>query len=241
MTERSKDWGAVHRVRLGHVRRLLLHRYGPKLPNDDAGADDLRILLHVKAQCYVPKRREQALLSEIELSAPWMTNVTAAALAAEIAAKPMRLKADTLGRMLNLDWMTRERLRLWQIGAVDDDAEGRKRRRKQRHAERMWRKRRAEGRADRQAYLASALSNTKPWLAMGISRRTYERRRAKGTLSQVCAQTSPRTVASVCAKYLSSGTHTLATTPKAERAAAGKRTSDEGGDDRSVSKTDGGT
>jgi hypothetical protein len=57
------NWGAVHRVRLGHVNRLLLDRYGFELPNDDAGAEDLRILLHVKANAYRPERREKALLN----------------------------------------------------------------------------------------------------------------------------------------------------------------------------------
>jgi hypothetical protein len=45
----APDWGAVHRVRLGHARRLLLHRYGTELPDDGAGSEDLRILLHVTA------------------------------------------------------------------------------------------------------------------------------------------------------------------------------------------------
>jgi hypothetical protein len=173
-------WGAVHRIRLGQVGKLLLDRYGAELPDDDAGTEDLRILLHVKAHCYAPQRREQALCGEIGLRAPWLATREAAQIAAEIAARPMKLKANTLGRMLNLDWMTRERLRLWQIGAVDEDAEARKRRRRQRDAERKRHQRRAEGRQDRQQYLANALSNTKPWVALGISRRTYERRRAKG-------------------------------------------------------------
>jgi hypothetical protein len=179
-------WGAVHRVRLGHVSRLLLHRYGSELPDDDAGAEDLRVLLHVKAQCYAPQRREQALRHEIELRAPWMVKDKAAHMAAEIAAKPIRLKADTLGRMLNLDWMTRDRLRLWQIGAVDAPADYLKQRRRQRDAERKWRKRRAEGRLDREHYLAThshSERRTKPWQKMGISRRSYYYHKAKGTLA----------------------------------------------------------
>ena len=60
VSHQRAHWGAVHRVRLGHVRKLLHGRYGVELPDDDAGAEDLRILLHVKAQCYSPQRRETA-------------------------------------------------------------------------------------------------------------------------------------------------------------------------------------
>lgn len=187
--ERPTDWGAVHRVRLGHVRRLLYDRYGFKLPNDDAGNEELRILLHVKAQCYVPERREKALLNEIGLLAPWLSDADADRLATEISAKPLMLTADGLGQMLNLDWMTRERLRLWQIGAIDATAEYRRQRRILRDRERKWRKRRADGRTDRAEYLAThSASRSKPWLAMGISRGTYYRRRARGTLRQVRLQ-----------------------------------------------------
>jgi hypothetical protein len=193
MTTSADKWGAVHRVRLGQVGRLLLHRYGPVLPDDDAGAEDLRILLHVKAVCYAPPRRYQALLNEIELKAPWLTGRKARQTAAEIASNPMKLKADTLGSMLNHDWMTRERLRLWQIGAVDAPADYLKQRRRQRDAERKWRKRRSEGQVDRDEYLTTHSTNrAKPWQTMGISRRTYYRQKAKG-----CSGTS------VSAKYLS--------------------------------------
>ena len=186
---RPTDWGAVHRVRLGHVRKVLHDRYGFELPNDDAGGEDLRVLLHVKAQCYAPERREKALLNEIGLLAPWLTNDNANRLATEIATKPLKLTADGLGQMLNLDWMTRERLRVWQIGAVDWSAAHRRDRRRQRHREGMWRKRRAEGRVDREEYLTTHNTNrTKPWLTLGISRGTYYRRKAKGSLRQVCAQ-----------------------------------------------------
>jgi hypothetical protein len=177
-------------VRLGHVRKLLHGRYGVELPDDDAGAEDLRILLHVKAQCYAPHRRERALLNEIGLTAPWLAEGKAHQIAAEIAARPMQLSADALGRMLNVDWMTRDRLRVWQIGAVDAPADYRKQRRRQRDRERKWRERRADGRVDREDYLATHNANrTKPWLTMGVSRRTYYRRKAKvAAIAQVCPQ-----------------------------------------------------
>src|SRR5262245_6456292 len=159
----------MHRVRLGHVRKLLQSRYGPLVPNDDAGMEDLRILLHVKARRYRPRHRAQALIKEIELVAPWMNDAGKQGIAAEIAAEPMTLKSDTLGRMLNLDWRTRERLRIWQIGAEDMNAEARKERRRLRHRERMRQARRDQGAKPRAQYEATSLSQTKPWDEEGIS------------------------------------------------------------------------
>jgi hypothetical protein len=112
------EGGAIHRVRLGHVNRLLLDRYGPELPDDDAGAEDLRILLHVKANAYRSERREKTLLNEIGLRAPWMP-------ADKARLKPLKGSADWLGRALNVDCATRDRLGIWQIGAADLDAQAR--------------------------------------------------------------------------------------------------------------------
>lgn len=176
----ATDWGAVHRVRLGHVRRLLRDRYGHTLPDDDAGYEDLRILLHVKANACKPENRVRMLLKEIEVSAPWMSSVKARQVADEIAAKPLKVTSDWLGKELNVNADTRDRLAIWQIGAVDLDAAGRKKRarerRRQRDRERKMRQRKCQPRAD---WLAeNNVSRTKPWEGIGISRRTYYRRLA---------------------------------------------------------------
>jgi hypothetical protein len=185
-------WAAVHRVRLGQVRRLLRDRYGAALPDDDAGLEDLRILLHIKAACYAPERREQALASEIAVMAAWMADAKAIKLAAEIAPSPMKLKADTLGRMLDVDWQTRERLKLWQIGAANMPSDIRQIRRRQRDAERKARQRRAEGRKTRNEYLAASLTATKPWEAEGVSRRTWYRSRGTNVSARPVAQVDPQ-------------------------------------------------
>src|SRR5262245_23352856 len=99
----APNWGAVHRVRVGNVRKLLLHRYGPELPDDDAGAEYLRILLHVKANACKPEYRVKRLLNEISLQAPWMSAEKASKVAADIAAKPLKVTADWLGQALNVD------------------------------------------------------------------------------------------------------------------------------------------
>ncbi|MNT72296.1 hypothetical protein D3C72_2108800 [compost metagenome] len=54
----------------------------------------------------------------------------------------------------------------------------------ERDRNRQEQKRRAEGRADRKSYEAASLSKLQPWLAEGISRRTWERRRV-ASLSRI--------------------------------------------------------
>ncbi|MGE0284449.1 MAG: hypothetical protein AB7P20_28060, partial [Rhizobiaceae bacterium] len=171
MSKHSAKWAAMHRVRLGHVRKLLYYRYGPTLPDDDAGREDLCILLHVKARCYRPRRRAQALLKEIELMAPWLDDPKT--VAGKIAANPWHFKSETLGRRLNLDWRTREMLQIWQIGTEDLPPEALEDRRRMRNRRRMRHARRDQGAKPRAEYEAASLSNTKPWEAEGISRRTW--------------------------------------------------------------------
>jgi hypothetical protein len=187
---KKQNWGAVHRVRLGQINRLLRERYsGSRLiiPDDDAGDGDLFALLCVKAQCYRPDRREKALRDTIALWAPWMSADKAASLVHR-AMTERKITSDTLGKWLWLDADTRERMRLWQLGAHDLDATGRaarsrersRERKRQRDREREEQKRRQNGNQTRGAWLEqNSASRLKPWEALGISRRTYYRRRSK--------------------------------------------------------------
>jgi hypothetical protein len=182
--------GHGHRLKLGNIRTLLRDRWKFELPNnnEDAAAD-LRILLHVKASACRPDRREKGILNEISLWAPWMPPAEAKQTAAEIACKPRKMSTDDLGNALGVDSATRDRLEIWLIGAYDLSAEDRKERRRQRDRER---KRRA--RQPRAEYLAQVTANskrsTKPWEAMGISRRTYYYRQSK--LHQVRPQSNSK-------------------------------------------------
>jgi len=121
--------------------------------------------------------------------------------ATEIATKPMKLTSTALGQMLNLSSEERARLRVWQIRAVGETTADMKERRRQRDRDL---KRIKRARQPREQYRQCALSNTKPWEAMGVCRRTYERRRAKAAdggvaslapdqavpVSQVCPQST---------------------------------------------------
>src|SRR5262249_32553936 len=64
------------------------------------------------------------------------------------------------------------------IGSIDVDRKQRNRRRRERQRMNRERRRRARGARPRAEYLeANSLTRTKPWVAKGISRRTWYRRR----------------------------------------------------------------
>jgi hypothetical protein len=70
MTKQT-DPEVLRRLRLGDLRRLLRHRYGPTLPDDDAGRDDLfELLLPVSLR---PQSPSLVMRNVIETWAPWMT------------------------------------------------------------------------------------------------------------------------------------------------------------------------
>jgi hypothetical protein len=216
MSAKPTDWGAVHRIRLGHVSKLLLDRYGVELPDDDAGTEDLRILLHVKANANRPEQREKVLLNTIALWAPWMPDDKARQTAAEIALKPLKVTSDWLGRELNVDCATRDRLGIWQIGAIDLDMEARKERRKERRRQ-QDRERKKRSRRSRADYLADiargSKKSTKPWVSLGISRATYFRRQSQNGETQSVRKASRqvrlemRLGASAKVPLLTRGTH----------------------------------
>jgi hypothetical protein len=199
----APDWGAVHRVRVGHVRSLLRDRYGAVVPDDDAGNEDLRILLHCKANACKPENRVDRLIKEIEAMAPWMSSIKARTIAEQISAKPLKVTSDWLGKVLNVDADTRDRLAIWQIGAVDLDAAGRReralQRRRERDRERKRKQRQCQPRAE---WLAQhSREREKPWESLGISRRTYYRRLSAGRGTGLSAPVSekPLWLAGSCA------------------------------------------
>lgn len=187
MTKKPVDWGAVHRVRSGEVTTVLNDRYGRHgfiIPDDDAGDKDLFALLCVKAQCYRPDRREKAVLDAIALWAPWMS-ADKARETADRAIVERKITGDKIGQWLLLDADTRDRLRVWRIGAFDLDEEGRKQRRRERRQQqdrkRKAGQRRKTGAPSRAEWLkANNKQRAQPWLEMGISRASYYRRQAKG-------------------------------------------------------------
>ena len=128
---RNGYWGRAG-MRLWDLETVFDARYGPELPDDDAGRDDLFLAAHAIA----------ALGGDIighiiawqRMRAPWLSDAEAEALAARTEAKRYRFKADTLAERLGMTKAERDRLGLTTIGAIDCNAEERKALRRKRKA-----------------------------------------------------------------------------------------------------------
>lgn len=94
----------------------------------------------------------------------------------EAKATPRARKPDDLARWLQVDYETRQLLGITMIGAIDADKRERRRRRQERNRQSKETKRRERGAKLRSEYEAKSISRTKPWVAAGISRRTWYRR-----------------------------------------------------------------
>jgi hypothetical protein len=193
----------MRRLRLGDVRRLVEDRCrGRILPDDDAGREYLReLLLPISLGSYEAIKRPGAvnlwgpverMFQEIERWAPWMGATEADALVDEINLMPTwerKPKAKTLGKRLNVPYGERARLQLRTIGCNDMTEAAMALMRKQKKRRRNRLRRLANGVRTRAEYLAAhKTSKEQPWIALGISRRTYYYRLKTGRC------TSPRQV-----------------------------------------------
>jgi hypothetical protein len=162
----------LNTARRREIERLIRYR--------DAGdTDDLSThLVPWAAHNRDSKRPVEALM----MTAARLGGHISAATAMEIVAAAQhmsdRMTADYLAKTLGVTYEERQRLGLTTIGSIDVDKEGRKERRKRRDREAHERRRRAQGAKPRSEYEANALSKAKPWLAAGISRRQWYRRRS---------------------------------------------------------------
>jgi len=189
----------IRRLRLGNLRKLLHHRCGPTLPDDDAGREYLYELL---VPISLGPHADLKMPNAIEVWAPWMSKDEAEGTIDQIKLIPIWNRKPTareLGDRLRLTNLERERLRLWTIAPYDLNEQERLEQRRAKKRTRMRELRQLRGAKPR----AESLSRTKPWLTLGISRRTWERRR----------------VANSCLVMLSKAAHVLAST-KAEKTRA---------------------
>jgi hypothetical protein len=89
---------AIRRRRLGDLQGLFRDRYGNRLPDDDAGREDLWELLLVASLAYNPERM---MRNQIAIWAPWMGRAEAAQLRDDVNRTPIYLRkpsARILGR-----------------------------------------------------------------------------------------------------------------------------------------------
>jgi hypothetical protein len=168
---------AFHRVRIGALTKIFGERYGGgKLyvfPDDDAGREDLRILLD-----HYSISNPLALLRVIKARAPWLTHTERDSLMEQASRFPRIWKSDALAQALSLTEAKRVALGgVPTIGATDVTPEQRAKQRKERNRLQKEQKRRLAGAKPRAEYEANSLSHAKPWEAEGICRKTWERRR----------------------------------------------------------------
>lgn len=119
-----------------------------------------------------------------ELRAPHVGVDQATEIVRRVCAGPPELiDDDTVGRDIRLPYEERLRHDARTIGSFDADKATRKKlakaRKRKRDRVNAAAKRRASGATPRAVYEAKSLSKTQPWIAEGISRSTYDRRRKK--------------------------------------------------------------
>jgi hypothetical protein len=121
-------------LRVGELTRIAVSRWGLTLPDDDAGRDDLMLILYHHACLQNPRRR---MLNFTELYAPWLAEREREELFDEILRHPPPMySADELGNRLGLRDADRSTLGVKTIGAIDCNKEQRAARRKLKKRER---------------------------------------------------------------------------------------------------------
>jgi hypothetical protein len=115
-----------------------------------------------------------------------ITEAEASAVTEEASITRKHLTADNLARFLGVTYGHRQQLGLTTIGSINVPKRARKELRKLRNRRGQERRRRAAGSRPRAEYEANSLSATKPWEAMNMSRRTWERHRNKASVASPC-------------------------------------------------------
>jgi hypothetical protein len=145
-------------------------RHGPSMPEgDDAASEHFVVLLHYVAQLGDPS----AMRAAKARWCPWLTEAEYIATIAAVERKPLRWNADGLAAEIGLNYATRTRLGITAIGATDF-CKGKRTKRRNKRSNAAKLARRAAAGAKPHAMSAERL---KPWLDLGISRATYNRRR----------------------------------------------------------------
>lgn len=161
-------------LRLRDLTKLIRARHGVELPNDAAGLLMVEIVAHHLAM--LNANPIDRINRWVDLWAPWYRIGELKTLREEVLRNPKRWKADQLAWVLRLIEADRRALGITTIGAIDMGKRERMARRRQRSRARRMAKHRANGVKTRAEYLATVAS-PKPWIAAGISRATWFRRK----------------------------------------------------------------
>jgi hypothetical protein len=180
------DYKRVQSLRVGDLLRLFRDRYGPTLPDDEAGQEDLfELLVAVSVGANGPERMQH----HAETMAPWFPQRELDEKIAEINSLPLymrKIKPRILGDRQSVTNAQRERLGLWTILPCDRTKEQMAEQRKAKKRARDRERRRRQGKRTRAEYLAKhSLSRKQPWKAEGISRASWYRQNRETSVRQV--------------------------------------------------------
>jgi hypothetical protein len=157
----SKEFHALNRIFESRYR-------GQTFPNDDAGLADLKILIH-----HYYWGNPIAMPRIIQMRAPW---ADVEAIIDEVSANPRKWSSEELGQELNFTGKEWRQLRIRTIAPVDMTKKERAYFNGVRADARRRIKRARSGMKTRAEYESQSLSQTKPWEAEGVGRRTWYRR-----------------------------------------------------------------
>jgi hypothetical protein len=170
--------------RLNEIRKLLLARHGIGFESDD-----MSLYLVPVAKCLYRIKRadlQERLRLWCEGCKIKISDADLADCITETMDNPKLEKADELASRLRVTYAEREILSLVTIGAFDVTKRQRKQWRRERKRVkdrlRIQNKRREQGRAPRDQWLAASKTALEPWVAEGVSRATWYRRHARNGL-----------------------------------------------------------
>jgi hypothetical protein len=165
----------IRRLRLGDLQKILRFRYGHTLPDDDAGREDLfELLLPIS----LGQEERRKMMNAIEVNAPWMDADETMQLIDQINRMPSYERKRTArrqGEIMRISKAEREVLKLKTIAPFDMTDEQLAEQRKEKDRDRKRRQSRAAGRKPHD----QSFARKKPWEKAGLSRRTWFRKRAR--------------------------------------------------------------
>jgi hypothetical protein len=175
--------------RVAELKRLFKVRYPLGMPDDDAGHDDLWLMMNA-----ISNYDERVAWAGV--NAAWLSSAEIDAMAREIGHRPLWLTAREMGDRLGVTEAERTKHKMKTIRAAGMTDEMMKARVQQNDRNRK----KAERAAARDAR-PPTISETKPWLAEGVSRATWHRRRkdrAERETKSVQSNTSPIILDGIC-------------------------------------------
>jgi hypothetical protein len=176
--KRGRAPNSVVGLRMRDLETFFNDRYGPALPDDDAGRDELFIAANTL--CWYADDPAPRIRAWAAQRAPWMREHDLDDMIDRIIARPLRWTADKLAQRLGLTDADRARLAISTIGSIDVSREQRLARRQEQQRIAKEIKRRLAGATPQDKLRARSAAHRKPWLALGISERTWYRRAARG-------------------------------------------------------------